>query len=240
MYSFFYEPSVEMSANGSRKNRNNRKNRRTNRMYGGAAYVSAPMPLSESLAGSSPSQMNIAQGKQYDSFHMNQHGGMGPYPSSVVDSLLPSDMAASARVTPLNTYINDVKGLRDPGQEAQMGGRRRMTRRNLRTARRMIRRNGRTLRRMVRRDRRMMRRATRRNARNSRRASRRASRSSKRNSRGRFMKMRGGAVQPALDLAASANAPGMLLDAGAEARAVRGMNPEWSLAPNPNSFAPRV
>ena len=54
------------------------------------------------------------------------------------------------------------------------------------------------------------------------------------------MKMRGGAVQPALDLAASANAPGMLLDAGAEARAVRGMNPEWSLAPNPNSFAPRV
>ena len=225
-----------MLAYDSRKNRSNRKNRRTNRMYGGAAYTPAPMSIHESLAGSSPSQMNIAQGKQYDSFHMNQHGGMGPYPSSVVDSLLPSDMAASARVTPLNTYINDVKGLRDPGQEAQMGGRRRMTRRNLRTARRMIRRNGRTLRRMVRRDRRMMRRATRRNARNS----RRASRKSKRNSHGRFMKMRGGAVQPALDLAASANAPGMLLDAGAEARAVRGMNPEWSLAPNPNSFAPRV
>ncbi len=228
-----------MLAYDSRKNRNNRKNRknsRRNRMYGGAAYMSAPMPLSESLAGSSPSQMNLAQGEQYGAFHAKQHGGMAAYPMSVVDSLLPSDMAASARVTPLNTYINDVKGLRDPGQEAQMGGRRRMTRRNLRTARRMIRRNGRTLRRMVRRDRRMMRRATRRNARNS----RRASRKSKRNSRGRFMKMRGGAVQPALDLAASANAPGMLLDAGAEARAVRGMNPEWSLAPNPNSFAPRV
>jgi hypothetical protein len=194
------------------------------------------MSIHESLAGSSPSQMNLAQGEQYGAFHAKQHGGMAAYPMSVVDSLLPSDMAASARVTPLNTYINDVKGLRDPGQEAQMGGRRRMTRRNLRTARRMIRRNGRTLRRMVRRDRRMMRRATRRNARNS----RRASRKSKRNSRGRFMKMRGGAVQPALDLAASANAPGMLLDAGAEARAVRGMNPEWSLAPNPNSFAPRV
>ena len=62
----------------SRKNRGSRKNRRTNRMYGGAAYVSAPMSLSESLAGSSPSQMNIAQGKQYDSFHANQHGGMAP------------------------------------------------------------------------------------------------------------------------------------------------------------------
>jgi hypothetical protein len=177
--------------------------------------------------------MNIAQGKQYDSFHMNQHGGMGAYPSSVVDSLLPSDMAASARITPLNNDINEVKGLRDPNQ---MGGRRRMTRRNLRATRRMVRRNGRTLRRMFRRNRRVMRRATRRNARNS----RRASRSSKRNSRGRFMKMRGGAVQPPLDLAASSSAPGMLLDTASEARAVRGMNPEWTLAPNPNSFAPRV
>ena len=192
-------------------------------MYGGASLMLSPMGVNDSLAGSSPSQMNIAQGEQYGAFHAKQHGGMAAYPMSVVDSLLPSDMAASARVTPLNNDINEVKGLRDPGQEAQMGGRRRMTRRNART-----------LRRMVRRDRRVMRRATRRDKRNS----RRASRKSKRNSRGRFM--RGGAVQPALDLAASANAPGMLLDAGAEARAVRGMNPEWSLAPNPNSFAPRV
>lgn len=232
-----------MLAYGSRKNRNNRKNRkisRRNRMYGGAAYVLSPMGVNDSLAGSSPSQMNLAQGEQYGAFHAKQHGGMAPYPLGVVDSLLPSDMAASARVTPLNTYINDVKGLRDPGQEAQMGGRRRVTRRNLRATRRIIRRNGRMIRRMVRRDRRVIRRATRRDRRVSRRMSRRASRSAKRNSKGRFLKMRGGAVQPALDLAASANAPGMLLDAGAEARAVRGMNPEWSLAPNPNSFAPRV
>ena len=223
----------------SRKNRkNSRRNRRNNRMYGGASLMLSPMGVNDSLAGSSPSQMNIAQGEQYGAFHAKQHGGMAAYPMRVVDSLLPSNMAASARVTPLNNDINEVKGLRDPGQEAQMGGRRRMTRRNLRATRRIIRRDGRMLRRMVRRDRRVMRRATRRDKRNSRRASRSASRKSKRNNRGRFM--RGGAVQPALDLAASANAPGMLLDAGAEARAVRGMNPEWSLAPNPNSFAPRV
>jgi hypothetical protein len=218
----------------SRKNRDNRKNRRTNRMYGGAAYVSAPMSLGESLAGSSPSQMNIAQGKQYDSFHANQHGGMAPL-SAITDSLLPKDMGASARTLPLDKYIADVAPLRDPGQGGQMGGRR-MTRRNLRMARRMIRRDRRTLRRMVRRDRRMVRRATRRDKRNT----RRASRKSKRNNRGRFMKMRGGAAQPALDLAAPSNAPGMLLDARTEANAMRGMNPEWSLASNPNSFAPRV
>jgi len=215
--------------------RKNRDNRRTNRMYGGAAYVSAPMSLSESLAGSSPSQMNIAQGKQYDSFHANQHGGMAPL-SAITDSLLPKDMGASARTLPLDKYIADVAPLRDPGQGGQMGGRRRMTRRNLRTARRMVRRDRRTLRRMVRRDRRMVRRATRRDKRNT----RRASRKSKRNNRGRFMKMRGGAAQPSLDLAAPSNAPGMLLDARAEANAVRGMNPEWNLASNPNSFAPRV
>jgi hypothetical protein len=199
----------------SRKNRNSRKNRsnRNNRrQYGGAAYMSAPMSIHESLAGSSPSQMNIAQGKQYDAFHMNQHGGMGAYPSSVVDSLLPSEMAASARITPLNNDINEVKGLRDPNQ---MGGRRRRRTRNSR-GRFTKKRAGQKARK-----------GTKRNGR-------------KRNASGRFLKMRGGAVQPPLDLAASSSAPGMLLDTASEARAVRGMNPEWTLAPNPNSFAPRV
>jgi hypothetical protein len=201
---------------GSRNNRKNRSSRNNRRQYGGAAYTAAPMSIHESLAGSSPSQMNIAQGKQYESFHMNQHGGMGAYPSSVVSSLLPSDMAASARITPLNNDINEVKGLRDPGQEAQMGGRRRT--RNSR---------GRFTKKRAGQKARKGRKGTKRNGR-------------KRNASGRFLKMRGGAVQPPLDLAASSSAPGMLLDTASEARAVRGMNPEWTLAPNPNSFAPRV
>lgn len=217
---------------GSRKNRNNRKSRKNRssrirnnrRMYGGAAYTAAPMSIHESLAGSSPSQMNLAQGKQYESFHMNQHGGMGAYPSSVVSSLLPSDMAASARITPLNNDINEVKGLRDPGQEAQMGGRRRT--RNSR---------GRFTKKRVGQKARKGRKGTKRSGRKGTKRSGR-----KRNASGRFLKMRGGAVQPPLDLAASSSAPGMLLDTASEARAVRGMNPEWTLAPNPNSFAPRV
>jgi len=190
-------------------------------MYGGAAYVSAPMSLSESLAGSSPSQMNIAQGKQYDSFHANQHGGMAPL-SAITDSLLPKDMGASARTLPLDKYIADVAPLRDPGQGDQMGGRRRRTRNSRgRFTKRRTGRKG---------TKRRSRKGTKRHSRKGR----------KRNASGRFLKMRGGAVQPALDLAASADAPGMLLDARTEANAVRGMNPEWTLAPNPNSFAPRV
>jgi hypothetical protein len=203
----------------SRKNRKNRKNRRTNRMYGGAAYVSAPMSLSESLAGSSPSQMNIAQGKQYESFHANQHGGMAPL-SAITDSLLPKDMGASARTLPLDKYIADVAPLRDPGQGGQMGGRRRRTRNS----------HGRFTKK----------RAGHKARKGSKRNSRKSRKGRKRSASGRFLKMRGGAVQPALDLAAPSNAPGMLLDARTETSAMRGMNPEWSLASNPNSFAPRV
>jgi len=208
-------PASRKNRNSRKNRKNSRRNRRNNRMYGGASLMLSPMGVNDSLAGSSPSKMNIAQGEQYGAFHAKQHGGMAAYPMSVVDSLLPSDMAASARVTPLNNDINEVKGLRDPGQEAQMGGRRRRTRNS----------RGRFTKKRA--GQKKARKGTKRNGR-------------KRNASGRFLKMHGGAVQPALDLAASANAPGMLLDAGAEARAVRGMNPEWSLAPNPNSFAPRV
>lgn len=204
----------------SRKNRNQRRNR----MYGGAAVTLAPMDVNGSLAGSSPSQMNLAQGGQYESFHANQHGGMAPL-SAITDSLLPKDLASSARTLPLDKYINDVAPLRDPGQGGQMGGRRRRTRNS----------RGRFTKR------RAGRKGTKRHSRKGRKSTKRHSRKGrKRNASGRFLKMRGGAAQPGLDLAASADAPGMLLDAGAEARAVRGMNPEWSLAPNPNSFAPRV
>jgi hypothetical protein len=38
---------------------------------------------------------------------------------------------------------------------------------------------------------------------------------------------------------ASTKAPGMLLDPAMEARAVRGMNPEWYLAEDPKAFNPK-
>lgn len=51
--------------------------------------------------------------------------------------------------------------------------------------------------------------------------------------------MRGGA---ALSLANAQDfrAPGMLLTPGQEAAALGGMNPEWKLATDPNSFAPNL
>jgi len=55
----------------------------------------------------------------------------------------------------------------------------------------------------------------------------------------RSRRMRGGA---ALSLANAQDfrAPGMLLSPGQEAAALGGMNPEWKLATDPNSFAPNL
>ena len=51
-------------------------------------------------------------------------------------------------------------------------------------------------------------------------------------------KHRGGAHS--LSNAADYGSPGMLLSPGAEARALAGMNPEWKLATDPTSFAPKM
>jgi hypothetical protein len=207
-----------MPSGNTRKNRSCRRDRRNRRQYGGTQMF-APSPLGLSLAGSSPSNANLAQGGQYASFHVNQHGGMAPYPGGVTDTVLPQDLQASARVLPLNGYLADVQYLRDPGQAAQAGGRRRRARNS----------RGRFT-------------AKRRGSKRSRktRGSKRSRKTrAKRNSRGRFLKMRGGSAV-SLTNASDYGAPGMLLPSSAETKAVSGMNPEWKLAADPTSFAPRT
>ena len=181
--------------------RNTRRNRRCwtrrNNMMGGANM--SPANVQDSLAGSGPSQNNLAQGDQYASFHRNQHGGMAPYPALVTNSLLDESLRASARVLPTDQYIRDVAGLRDPGTEGVMGGGRRK-------------RKG---------------------------TKGRKGRKGTKARKGKGRKQRGGAAtyNPS---PASTTAPGLLLSADMESKAVRGMNPEWYLAENPNSFAPKM
>jgi hypothetical protein len=50
--------------------------------------------------------------------------------------------------------------------------------------------------------------------------------------------MRGGGAVYNTD-PASTSAPGLLLDPALEAKAVRGMNPEWYLAEDPKAFTPK-
>lgn len=209
--------------NTRRANRKNRKNTRRNMRGGADGNATGAAPINYSLAGSSPSQMSLAQGNQFASYHTNQHGGEAPYPGEVVGSTLPPELHASARITPLDGYFNDIRGLKDPNQ---MGaGRRRKGRKASRKglkASRKGRKASRKGRKASRKDRKASRKGSRRNAR--------------RNTR-RNMTGGGGIYNPE---PASVSAPGLLLDPATEAKAIRGMNPEWYLAPDPNAFTPKA
>jgi hypothetical protein len=196
--------------NTRRNRRNTRRNTRRNRrcwsrkswnrrnnMMGGADM--SPANVKDSLAGSGPSQMNLAQGDQYASFHRNQHGGQAPFPGGVTNSLLDESLRASARVLPTDQYIRDVAGLRDPGTDGMMGGRRK--------------------------------RKT---------ASKRKGRKGRKGTKGRKGRKQRGGGAVYNPTPASTAAPGLLLSPDMEAKAIRGMNPEWYLAENPNSFAPKM
>ena len=110
--------------NTRRDRKANRKNTRRNRknyrkQSGGVAPV-------EYVMGQDMSAQSLAQGKQFLAIHANQHGGAsvgyegGPFPGSVQEqSLLPSELHASARVAPLDAAIREIQGMKD-----QAGGRR--------------------------------------------------------------------------------------------------------------------
>jgi hypothetical protein len=109
--------------NTRRDRKNSRKNTRRDRknyrkQSGGVAPV-------EYVMGQDMSAQSLAQGKQFLAIHANQHGGAhgyegGPFPGSVQEqSLLPSELHASARVAPLDAAIREIQGMKD-----QAGGRR--------------------------------------------------------------------------------------------------------------------
>jgi hypothetical protein len=125
-----------MASRRNRKNtRRNRKNnsrkntrRNTRRNYRGGYN---PAPVGVDPMGDMTRQ-SLNQGQQFASFHAAQHGGgaLGgsPFPGSVGgEALLSDNLAASARVGPLNASLNEIKGMQD-------GGRRRR-RRNRKTNR---------------------------------------------------------------------------------------------------------
>lgn len=71
-------------------------------------------------------------------------------------------------------------------------------------------------------------------ARKKRRGSRKSKKASRKGRKGR--KQRGGAWS--MENAQSVSAPGLILPAGLESKALSGMNAEWKLAENPKAFAP--
>ena len=98
------------SSRKSRSNRSNRRNRSRRNARGG--FMAPVNDTSMAMA----QRNSLAQGGQYLSLHKGQYGGsVGPYPSSVVASMLPSNMVASARTGPLDTAIAGIRGMQDGG-----------------------------------------------------------------------------------------------------------------------------
>jgi hypothetical protein len=89
------------------------------------------------------SKQSLSQGQQFAGYHANQHGGAalvgGPYPGTVGgEALLSDNLAASARVGPLNAALNEIKGMQDGGRRKRKASKknRRASRRNRRASRR--------------------------------------------------------------------------------------------------------
>ena len=161
-----------------------------------------------------PMGLSLAQGQQFAEFHKAQHGGAyGPYPAAVDQAtVLPADLTAAARLLPLNAAFAEIRGMSD-----QAGGKRRRRGRKSRKGSRKAHRKG----------------------------SRKAHRKGSRKQRGGVLvrwgggsrrRLRGGSYAEMRFPMPVGEEGKMLIPAGLQAQA--GLNPEWKLAENPNSFAP--
>jgi hypothetical protein len=184
----------------------------------------APVEASYSLEGS---QLSLAQGNEYLKAHAGQHGG-GSLP--LVNSapvgytgMLDESLRVAARVAPLDQAVGAATAA---GHTMSGGARRRKGKKSSRKSGRKGSRKSRKggLKNLMRRGKRSMAAIMG--------MSRKALKALKRKL---SRKMRGGAALNPADY----GAPGMLLDPTMQAKALGGMNPEWKLATDPASFAPK-
>ena len=194
---------------GSRKaTRNNTRRMGMRRLRGGAQLV-VPAGVSDNSMMAA-SKLNLAQGNDYASLHVGQHGGMAPVGHT---GMLDDSLRAIARVGVLDQSMTAASGMSD-----QSGGRRRKgSRKGGRKGRRGSRKG---------------RRAPKISHQQIMRMLVRLNKKSRR--------MRGGSAAPSLTHAQDYSAPGMLLSPGAERIAVNGMNPEWKLATDVSAFSPTM
>jgi len=114
------------SRKGHRKSHRKAHRKSHRRQRGGEAPVNWSNPW--------PAGINLAQGQQFAAYHANQHGGQAPFPSAVVDSTLPKDLAASARLLPLDAAFAEIRQF-GPEADLKGGARRRKGRKGSRKGR---------------------------------------------------------------------------------------------------------
>ena len=190
--------------NTRKNNRRRRSNSRRNQM--GGQNVS-PADVGD-YSMQEPSQLSMAQGKEYDAIHAEQHGGSAPLEGAPVGTtgVLDASLRDIARVSFLDQSIGDIQGMSDQSGGAKRSKRSKRKSKRSKTSKRKSKR------------------------------SKTSKRKSKRSKSSKNRKTRGGggiALEPA-----DYSSPTHLLPASAEAKALMEMNPEWQLASNPKAFAP--
>lgn len=180
--------------------------------------------------------LSMEQGKEYASLHAGQHGGAAVSLAAAAPlgytGMLDESLRAIARVGPIDQAIGQIQGMSD-----QSGGARRRRRGTyrLRNAARNFRYGFTHPVKVTRKRTAVLFKNLKSSLKRLSKAVKNVAKPSKMSKRRR---MRGGAgaqIGPMADYAA----PGMLLGPAQEARALMGMNPEWKLAADPTSFAPK-
>jgi len=213
-------PRGKKSSRRSSKGRKSHKSRKTYRRHRGGAQTVSPAGVNDATM-MGPSNQSVAQGQDYLRIHAGQHGGAAPYAGAPVGytGVLDSSLREAARIQPLDQSLSKIQGMSD-----QSGGGRKKGKSYMNHVRNMVKR----LKKMVSRKRGGSRRGTKRGG---------SRRGTKRGGSRRMRRMRGGNVPM---VPANYGAPGTLLPASMESKAVSMMNPEWKLAADPQAFAPKL
>jgi len=216
-----------------RKSKARKASRKASRKMRGGAHLS-PADINDSTM-MGPSNQMLAQGKDYQAIHAGQHGGSYQYSNQAPvgdQGLLDASLRAAARITPLDAATAAASGMSDQSGGSRKGrifnwkslSKRFGMGKKSKSKKSMF--NG--LRKMFK----------------SRKGKGKGKSKSKKSMfnglrkmfKGKSRKQRGGAN---LTNQADYSAPGMLLSPSMEAKALGGMNPEWKLAADPTSFAPK-
>jgi hypothetical protein len=94
----------------SQKQQKQQKQQKNQRRQGGYRLEGAP--VADSLYGSSSSQMSLAQGGDFESYHAAQHGGMADY-GKAFDIMSDGNMLSSSMSSGQLNAITEVRGLSD-------------------------------------------------------------------------------------------------------------------------------
>jgi hypothetical protein len=96
-----------------------KSSRRSRRRHQGGAVKLDPASVHDSLAGNWSSKISLGQGANFNSYDPRQTGGVLATPAStqaITDSVLPSNLWGSARVTGTFNALSDSAKLQDGGR----------------------------------------------------------------------------------------------------------------------------